>query len=85
MSIIRQRGTNPGLLSRWLQHRSLRRMTDSPCAHCGLAPQLGDYVWRQLGAGDFCEACAVTHLSVKPRRLPADQQAQVVLIQGSDL
>lgn len=85
MSIIRQRGTNPGLLSRWLKHRSPRRMTDYPCAHCGRLPQVGDYIWRQVGTGHFCELCAVEHLFVTPRRVPVDQQAPVIFSEGKDV
>lgn len=82
MSIVRQRGTNPGLLSRWLRYRSSKRQTDEPCVHCGAIPVLGDYRWRQLGQGLYCEACAVTHLGIEPRRVPLDQQSPILLIEG---
>lgn len=85
MSIVRQRGTNPGLLNRWLRYRSSKRQVDEPCAHCGAIPVLGDYRWRQLGQGLYCERCAVNHLGIAPRRVPLDQQSPISLISGGAL
>lgn len=82
MSIIRQWGMNPGRRDRWLQHRSLQRMTNDPCVGCGAEPHLGDYVWRQVGTGHFCESCAVKQLGLKPR-LAGD--APVTLIPGDQV
>lgn len=82
MTLLRYRTPNPGRQSCWLQHRSRLRMTTEPCRHCDRDPVLGDYIWRQVGVGHYCQACAVDHLGVPPRLAG---HAPVTVIDGGDL
>lgn len=82
MTLVRHRTLNLGRQSRWLQHRSRLRMTSEQCRHCGRAPRLGDYIWRQVGVGHYCEACVVDHLGM-PSRLAG--HAPVTVLDGGDL